>query len=212
MASIRAAASPLTLRFARYPAASPTKSIRLPTPGSSLEGDDKFANHGTVSAEVNGSRDGSGPELGGSDPSAQQLGTAGGGDGAELTRKDSGVSSMTVAEDPELDAVMNSPLLLGLGDRVAGIQKNNAVLLNVADRIAVAAASKRAGVEGVASAAADLTAAAEGAVPAALKALAAAREDATALCETMARLDESLSARERAMADRRQRMNDTNRG
>lgn len=74
------------------------------------------------------------------------------------------------------------------------------------DRIGQAAATKRAGVEGVASSAAALTAAG-GALPHALRALSAIREDVSALCETMARLDESLAARERAAASRR-RMNE----
>lgn len=110
------------------------------------------------------------------------------------------------AEDAELDAVMNSALVLGLGERVAGIQQRNARVLQTVERIGRAAAAKRAGVEGVASASAALLAEAA-TLPSALRILSSARAEASAICETMARLDESLAARERAIASRR-RMNE----
>lgn len=187
MANIRAAKSPLTLRFARYPAAG---RIGTPLPpSSSLEDQEKFApRHGESKSADRG-----GAYLGDGNGHLDASSGGGGGEGAK---------GDIMAEDPELDAVMNSPLLLGLGERVAGIQKNNTLLLQTVERIATAAVTKRAGVEAVASAAVDLTATA-GTLPRTLKALAAARVNATALCETMARLDESLAARERAVASRR---------
>lgn len=45
--------------------------------------------------------------------------------------------------DSDLDAVLNSALVLGLGERVADIQKRNSRLLQEVDRIGRAAADKR---------------------------------------------------------------------
>lgn len=178
MAIIRAAPSPLTLRLARYPPVSPQLPQTPSSPGSL----------------------GSGSSLAGSTRSVGVVditsphGLAGG-DAAEG------------AEDAELDAVLKSPLLLALGERVAGIQQRNVRLLQAADRIGHAAAAKRAGVEGVASSSAALAMEAS-TLPDALRTLASAREEASALCETMARLEESLSARERAAVTRRRRFNE----
>lgn len=178
MATIRAAKSPLSLRFARY----------LPPPPPQLS-----VPCSPVSLSSIPSRAGSGNSVGfdsSSSPVARNVETPGGVDGGESR------------EDVELDDVLNSALVLGLGERVAGIQKGNAKLLRAIDRVGQAAAAKREGVETVASAAAALTATA-GTLPRALQVLAAARQDASALCEAMARLDELLAARERAQAARR---------
>ncbi|CAB1115469.1 unnamed protein product [Ectocarpus sp. CCAP 1310/34] len=136
----------------------------------------------------------SGGGSGGLDASARAGG--GGGGAGSKERRD--------AADPDLDAVLNSALVLGLDERVADIQKRNSRLLQEVDRIGRAAADKRQGVERVASAAASLTAAGSDLLPRrALRLLSAARQDAVALCEAMARLDELLAARERAQLARR---------
>lgn len=175
MARIRSAKSPLSLRFARYPPLPPELST-INSPSTSL-------GSGT-------SRAGSGSSAGfaSSSPGARGFDTAAG-DGES-------------AEGAELDDVLNSALLLGLGERVADIQKRNARLVQAVDRIGLAAADKRQGVERVASAASSLTATA-GTLPRALRALSAARQDASALCEAMARLDDLLASRERAQVARR---------
>lgn len=175
MASIRSARSPLSLRFARYPPPPPPALSVPSSPGSLGVGDSR-----TGTSTSTGLSSGS-PRVRGFDAAACE---------GEST------------EDAELDDVLNSALLLGLGERVAGVQKRNARLLQAVDRIGHAAAAKRQGVEGVASAAASLTATA-GTLPGALQTLSAARQDASALCEAMARLDELLAARERAQAARR---------
>ncbi|CAM9295315.1 unnamed protein product [Laminaria digitata] len=177
MATIRSAKSPLSLRFARYP------TLPLPQLSAALPSS-------PTSQDSGASRAGSGKSVGFSSgsPSARSCDAASG---------DSEKNG-----DAELDDVLNSALVLGLGERVAGIQKRNVQLLRAVDRISLAATDKRQGVERVASSAASLTATA-GALPHALRALTAARQDATAVCEAMARLDDLLAARERAQVARR---------
>lgn len=174
MANIRAAKSPLSLRFSRYTPSSPMLSAS-PSPGGSLNSSSGASRSGSVGTQNAG---------------------------FDMTPQAAGDRETNGEEDPALDDVLNSALVLGLGERVSGIQKRNLRLLQAVDRIGQAAAAKREGVEGVASAAAGLTAAAT-VLPRALRALSAARQDASALCEAMARLDELLAARERARAARR---------
>ncbi|CAM9980961.1 unnamed protein product [Ectocarpus sp. 6 AP-2014] len=226
MARIRAAESPLSLRFARYPPpplqrCSPSSSLSSaslfsPSPsapppvGGGLGGPPSYPSTDSLSSGGGGGGGGSvgrhigsgkstggssGGGSGGLDSAARAGGGGGGGAGSEERRD---------AADPDLDAVLNSALVLGLGERVADIQKRNSRLLQEVDRIGRAAADKRQGVERVASAAASLTAAGSNLLPRrALRLLSAARQDAVALCEAMARLDELLAARERAQLARR---------
>lgn len=65
------------------------------------------------------------------------------GSGSGGGRVGNGSSDLVRAEDPELDGVLNSALVLGLGERVADVQKRNARLLQEVDRIGRAAADKR---------------------------------------------------------------------
>ncbi|CAN0068433.1 unnamed protein product [Ectocarpus sp. 4 AP-2014] len=222
MASIRAAESPLSLRFARYPPpplqrCSPSSSSASlfsapPSVGRGLRGAPSYPSTDSLSSGGGGGGGGgssidrlvgsgestggsSGGGSGGLDAAATRAGGGGGGAGSEERRD---------AADPDLDAVLNSALVLGLDERVADIQKRNSRLLQEVDRIGRAAADKRQGVERVASAAASLTAAGSDLLPRrALRLLSAARQDAAALCEAMARLDELLAARERAQLARR---------
>ncbi|CBN77865.1 hypothetical protein Esi_0074_0099 [Ectocarpus siliculosus] len=227
MASIRAAESPLSLRFARYPPpplqrCSPSSSLSSPSlfspspsapppVGGGLGGPPSYPSTDSLSNGGGGGGGGSigrhigagkstggssGGGSGGLDSAARAGGGGGGGGAGSEERRD--------AADPDLDAVLNSALVLGLGERVADIQKRNSRLLQEVDRIGRAAADKRQGVERVASAAASLTAAGSDLLPRrALRLLSAARQDAVALCEAMARLDELLAARERAQLARR---------
>ncbi|CAM9457677.1 unnamed protein product [Ectocarpus fasciculatus] len=221
MASIRAAESPLSLRFARYP----PPPLQRCSPSSSLSSASLFSPSPSAPLSVGGG-------LGGapSYPSTDSLSSGGGGGGSSIGRLTgsgknaggsssgggsggldataraggAGVEERRDAADPDLDGVLNSALVLGLGERVADIQKRNSRLLQEVDRIGRAAADKRQGVERVASAAASLTAAGSDLLPRhALRLLSAARQDAVALCEAMARLDELLAARERAQLARR---------
>lgn len=176
MATIRSAKSPLALRFARYPSLALPQLAAFPSSPTSLDSGASRAGSGRSVGHSSGS------------PSARSCDAASG---------DSDKSG-----DVELDGVLNSALVLGLGERVADIQKRNVQLLRAVDRISQAATDKRQGVERVASSAASLMATV-GALPHALRALTAARQDATALCEAMARLDELLAARERAQVARR---------
>eukprot|EP00904_Undaria_pinnatifida_P002519 jgi/Undpi1/12268/HiC_scaffold_5.g01944.m1 len=176
MATIRSAKSPLSLRFARYPTLPLPQLSTFPSTPNSLGSGASRAGSGTSAGFGSGS-----PSAGSCDAAS--------GDGDKCS-------------DVELDGVLNSALVLGLGERVSDIQRRNVHLLRAVDRISQAATDKRQGVEKVASSAASLTATA-GALPHALRALTAARQDATALCEAMARLDDLLAARERAQVARR---------
>ncbi|CAN0164390.1 unnamed protein product [Ectocarpus sp. 12 AP-2014] len=239
MASIRAADSPLSLRFARYPPpplqrCSPSSSLSSaslfppspsapPSVGGGLRGAPSYPSTDSLSSGGGGGGGGggsigrhigsgestggsSGGGSGGLDAEARAGGGGGGGGGA-------GSEERRDAADPDLDAVLNSALVLGLGERVADIQKRNSRLLQAVDRIGRAAADKRQGVERVASAAASLTAAGSDLLPRrALRLLSAARQDAVALCEAMARLDELLAARERAQLARRRALEEEQEG
>ncbi|CAN0388663.1 unnamed protein product [Pylaiella littoralis] len=226
MACIRAAKSPLSLRFARYPPPPLLHSSSSSSSSSFFSGSSASA---TGSASVAAAVGGIGTATP-SPPAADSLssssggGRGGNGSGDSVRSGQStgnsssrGYGSLATtaararartgdAEDPELDAVLNSALVLGLGERVAEIQKRNGRLLQEVDRIGRAAASKRQGVEKVASAAASLTAAGDSLPKQALRLLSAARHDAVALCEAMARLDELLAVRERAQMARRRNL------
>lgn len=137
MASIRAAKSPLSLRFARYP----PPPLRPPSSSSSslLSSSAVPALASAVAGAVgkSSSSDGAGSLAGG-----------GGGDsgtyaGGARARAGTGDAEKRDLADPELDDVLNSALVLGLGERVADIQKRNAQLLQEVDRIGRAAADKR---------------------------------------------------------------------
>lgn len=192
MASIRSAKSPLALRFARYPLvpSSPPPPILSPQlSATSLPGQLPTEVPRTGSATSFSTR-----------PDSTGHGTRRRHTTAEISAAADGGNE--IGEDKDLDDVLNSALVLGLGERVAGVQKRNAQLLLSVDRVQKEAATKRQGVEQVASAAASLSAAG-GSLSGALRTLATARQDASALCEAMARLDELLAARERAQATRR---------
>eukprot|EP00903_Cladosiphon_okamuranus_P016414 g15135.t1 len=191
MASIRAAKSPLSLRFARYP------PPRVPSPSSSSSSLFSASAVPTLASPAGtDSLGGSGRGSSGGGGSANAAGARARGGTEDAEKRD--------AADPELDDVLNSALVLGLGVRVAGIQKRNAQLLQEVDRIGRAAAEKRQGVERVASAVASLNAAGTKLLPQqALQLLAGARQDALAICGAMARLDDLLAARERAQMARR---------
>ena len=177
MGNIRSAKSPLSLRFARYPPPPPPLLSMPSSPASTIGGSAKSMTVGFDSCSPNGARN------------------------VDATAA-AGAFEPERREDPELDDVLNSALMVGLGERVADIQKRNAKLLQAVGRVGHAAAVKRDGVERVASAAAAL--ATEAATfPRTLEILAAARQDASAVCEAMARLNELLAARERAQAARR---------
>lgn len=180
MASIRSAKSPLSLRFARYPGPPPPQLSMPTSPASTIGSSSK-------------SRGESGFDSSSPNDARQVEATAAGAMGTgEHERR----------EDAELDDVLNSALLVGLGERVADIQKRNAKLLQAVGRVGHAASVKRDGVERVASAAAALTAGAA-TLPRTLETLTAARQNASAVCEAMARLNELLAARERAQEARR---------
>ncbi|CAM9952252.1 unnamed protein product, partial [Hapterophycus canaliculatus] len=208
MASIRAAESPLSLRFARYPPApllrkssSTSPSVFSSSYPSSLASAAGAGILGPPSPGTGSLSSGSGGGGGGlGSPDATLGGTA---RSAGAARVDGERRELAAAADPDLDGVLNSALVLGLGERVADIQKRNTRLVQEMDRIGRAASGKRQGVERVASAAASLTAAGESLLPQALRLLSTARQDAVALCEAMARLDELLAARERAQLARR---------
>ncbi|CAN0441835.1 unnamed protein product, partial [Ectocarpus sp. 8 AP-2014] len=238
MASIRAAESPLSLRFARYPPpplqrSSPSSSLSSaslfspspsapPPAGGGIGGAPSYPSTDSLSSGGGGGGGGSisrhigsgkstggssGGGSGGLDSAARAGGGGGGGGGG------AGSEERRDAADHDLDAVLNSALVLGLGERVADIQKRNSRLLQEVDRIGRAAADKRQGVERVASAAASLTAAGSDLLPRrALRLLSAARQDAVALCEAMARLDELLAARERAQLARRRALEEEEEG
>lgn len=125
MASIRAAKSPLSLRFARYP------PPRLRSPSSSSS---SLFSASAVPALA-------------SPAGTDSLGGNGSGGSAHVSgaraRAGTGDTEKREAADPELDDVLNSALVLGLGERVADIQKRNAQLLQEVDRIGRAAADKR---------------------------------------------------------------------
>ena len=143
MASIRAAKSPLSLRFARYPpprlrspssSSSPLFSASaVPALASAVAGAVGKASSPTGADSVGGGDGG-----GGSSNSSGAAYTAG-----ARARAGTGDTERRETADPELDEVLNSALVLGLGERVAGIQKRNAQLLQEVDRIGRAAADKR---------------------------------------------------------------------
>lgn len=142
MASIRAAKSPLSLRFARYPPPplhSPSSFSSSSSFCASAVPAVAFAMAGVV---------GKVPSSAGT----ASLGGGGGGGGGSSgstyitdarSRAGTGDTEKREMADPELDDVLNSALVLGLGEQVAGIQKRNAQLLQEVDRIGRAAADKR---------------------------------------------------------------------
>ena len=141
MASIRAAKSPLSLRFARYPpprlrspsssSSPPFSASAVPALASAVAGAVGKASSPTGADSVGGGG-------GGSSNSSGAAYTAG-----ARARAGTGDTERRETADPELDEVLNSALVLGLGERVAGIQKRNAQLLQEVDRIGRAAADKR---------------------------------------------------------------------
>ncbi|CAM9897627.1 unnamed protein product, partial [Scytosiphon promiscuus] len=218
MARIRAAESPLSLRFARYP---PPPLLR----NSSSSSLSTFGPAGTAAAGFHGAVPSS-PGAGSLSSGSGGGGSGSGGGGGGLGSPDAVVGGKArsagagrfdgerreLAADPDLEGVLNSALVLGLGERVADVQKRNARLVQEVDRMGRAASDKRQGVERVASAAASLTAAGGDLLPQALRLLSTARQDAVALCEAMARLDELLAARERAQLARRRSFEEENGG
>eukprot|EP00752_Nemacystus_decipiens_P008550 g7637.t1 len=197
MASIRAAKSPLSLRFARYPP---------PRPRFASSSSSSLFSASAVPA-LSSAVAGAAADKASSPTGTDSLGGGGGGGTYSVgarARAGTGDAEKRETADPELDDVLNSALVLGLGERVADIQKRNAQLVQQVDRIGRAAADKRQGVERVAASVASLTAAGTKLLPQqALQLLSVARQDAVALCGAMARLDDLLAARERAQMARR---------
>lgn len=144
MAAIRAAESPLSLRFARYAPRHVSRSSSSPSSSPSLTSSSvpawASAAAGVVgrvlSPTAASARGGGGGVSGGLDSSAAGARAREGGVAAGVEKREAPV-------DPELDDVLNSALVLGLGERVAGIQKRNARLLQEVGRIGRAAADKR---------------------------------------------------------------------
>lgn len=93
---------------------------------------------------------GSGGGGGGSSGLGSPAAAAVGGKGRSLgavrgggERRELAAAAAANAADPDLDGVLNSALVLGLGERVADIQKRNARLVQEVDRIGRAASDKR---------------------------------------------------------------------
>ena len=129
MARIRAAKSPLSLQFARYP------PPRLRSPSSPSSSSLFSASAVPALASPAGT-----DSLGGSGSSGGSGGAFAAGGRARAGTAD---AERRETADPELDDVLNSALVLGLGERVADIQRRNAQLLQEVDRIGRAAADKR---------------------------------------------------------------------
>lgn len=170
MACIRAAKSPLSLRFARYPPA-PLLHSSSSSLSSFFSGSSASATGSTAAAVAAGgvatavpsppAPDSKGNVSSGSRASSGNGDFVRSGQSAGSSSRGSGFGNLPTtaaaaaaaartragtggdAEDPELDGVLNSALVLGLGERVADIQKRNARLLQEVDRIGRAAADKR---------------------------------------------------------------------
>lgn len=146
MASIRAAESPLSLRFARYP----PPPLRSPSSSSSSSSSLFSSSAGPALASAAAAGGGGAGNTSFPAGGADSLDGGGGSGGSAhaagaRSRAGTGDAEMreTAAADPELDDVLNSALVLGLGERVAAIQRRNAQLLQEVDRIGRAAADKR---------------------------------------------------------------------
>ncbi|CAM9903469.1 unnamed protein product, partial [Discosporangium mesarthrocarpum] len=106
------------------------------------------------------------------------------------------VAGSVVAAD--LDAVINSRIVLSLGERIARIQHNNTRLLANATRMSAAMAAKRIEVGKTVGALSSLLDGAAFQLRGAQRVLKEARRDAEHLCAILVKVDRMLTIREQA--------------